>query len=156
MQSNHKPRRRRTLPLGRDDGWTFVETLIVIAIVLILTSSVGFMAFRYVDRARVVSSRSQIENYTLALHGYFLDNQQYPTTEQGLHALWQLPATSPIPESWNGPYVDRAIADDAWGTPFYYEAPGPHGLPFGITSYGADGVPGGDGNDRDITSWGDE
>jgi general secretion pathway protein G len=141
---------RRRDPTG---GWTFIETIIVIAIVLILTSSVGVMAFRYVDRARMVAARSQIENYSMALHSYYLDNQRYPTNDQGLDALWTAPILDPVPTGWDGPYTDRAIVPDPWSNPYEYETPGANGLPFGIQSYGADGAPGGTAADADITSW---
>lgn len=143
----------RRAPQG---GWTFVETIIVIAIVLILTSSVGFVAFRYVDRARVVAARSQIESYTMALHSYYLDTRVYPTPDQGLGALWEAPLLDPVPQNWDGPYVERAVADDPWGRAYEYRQPGPNGLPFGIQSLGADGMPGGDGADADIASWGED
>lgn len=136
-----------------DEGWTFVETIIVIAIILILTSTVGFMAFRYVDKAKVVAAKSQIENLVMALNTYYLDCQQYPTEQQGLSALWQKPVLAPVPQGWNGPYLDKPITTDPWGHPYKYEVPGPGGLPFGIVSFGADGVPGGTGKSQDVTSW---
>jgi len=60
---------------------------------------------------------------------------------------------APIPESWAGPYVDRPIRTDPWGWQFDYRVPGPGGLPFEIICYGSDGLPGGDGNAIDITSF---
>ncbi len=150
--------RRYVLTLWRQrdrrGGWTFVETIIVIAIVLILTSSVGFVAFRYVDRARVVAARSQIENYSMALHSYYLDTRTYPTEEQGLSALWEAPILDPVPPNWSGPYIERNVVSDPWERSYDYQRPGPNGLPFGIQSLGADGMPGGIGSDADIASWG--
>jgi general secretion pathway protein G len=134
-------------------GWTFVETLVVIAIVMILTGTVGFIAFRYIDQARRVSAQTQIETYGLALSSYFIDNLIYPAQDQGLEALWSKPNLDPIPQNWNGPYIDRQPESDPWGNPFIYEVPGPNGLPFAVISYGADGLPGGEGNDADISSW---
>ncbi len=136
-----------------EEGWTFVETLIVIAIVLILTSSVGFMAFKYIDKAKVVTSRTQIENLSLALNSYFFDNRQFPTQDQGLEALWKKTNISPVPEDWNGPYLEKEVPDDPWGNKFEYTVPGPNGLPFGIRSFGADGLEGGENLEKDITSW---
>lgn len=135
------------------DGWTFVETLVVIAIVMILTGAVGFIAFRYIDQARAVAAQSQIESYSMALNAYFIDNRRYPSYEQGLDALWEKPVLDPIPSNWNGPYIDKAPEPDPWDNEYVYEVPGPNNLPFAITSYGADGLPGGEGNDRDISSW---
>ncbi|HAK45416.1 MAG TPA: type II secretion system protein GspG [Spirochaeta sp.] len=136
-----------------EEGWTFVETLIVIAIVLILTSSVGFMAFKYIDKAKVVTAKTQIENLNLALNSYFFDNKQFPSQDQGLEALWKKTNISPVPEDWSGPYVEKDIPLDPWGNEFEYTVPGPHGLPFGIRSFGSDGLEGGEDLEKDITSW---
>ena len=136
-----------------EGGWTFIETLIVVAIILILTSSVGFMAYRYVDRAKTVSARGQIETYALALDSYFIDCARYPTQEQGLGSLWEKPTIEPVPSGWKGPYVNKAVKKDPWGNPYEYSVPGKGGLPFGIRALGADGKEGGDGNDGDISSW---
>lgn len=132
-----------------------MEVLIVISIILILTSAVGFMAFKWVDRARVVTARDQVQTYALALDSYALDCRGYPTQEQGLAALWEKPVVEPVPEGWNGPYVDKKVGSDPWGRAYAYTIPGPNGLPFGIKSLGADGAEGGDGNAKDITSWAD-
>jgi len=140
-------------PDDRDGGWTFIETLIVVAIVLILSSSVGFVAYRYVDKAKAVAARSQVEAYSLALDSYFIDCARYPSQEQGLDALWERPTAEPIPVAWSGPYVNKAIQRDPWGRPFEYLVPGRGGLPFGLRSLGADGKEGGDGTEADISSW---
>jgi general secretion pathway protein G len=130
-----------------------VEVLIVIAIILILTGAVGFMAFRYIDKARVVTAKNQIETLSLALDAYALDCRQYPTKDQGLQALWEKPVLEPVPAGWGGPYVNKKITDDPWGHPYDYTVPGPYGLPFAIRSFGADGKDGGEGNDKDLVSW---
>lgn len=140
--------------LINEDGWTFVETLIVISIVLILTSTVGFMAFRYVGKAKIVAARTQIENLSMALDTYFMDNQLYPIEEQGLVSLWEKPILEPVPKNWDGPYLKKNLTKDPWGNDYEYVVPGPNGLPYGISSLGADGNPGGEGDDRDINSWG--
>jgi general secretion pathway protein G len=134
-------------------GWTFMETLIVIGIVLILTSSVGVMAIRYLDKARSVSARSQIETYALALDAYYLDCGAYPANGQGLGALWEKPDLEPIPRLWNGPYVNKPVTADPWGNLYEYAVPGPNGLPFALRSFGADGTLGGEGKDGDVVSW---
>jgi general secretion pathway protein G len=132
-----------------------VEILIVISIVLILTSAVGFMSFRYIDRARVVTVKSQIETLSLALDAYALDCRQYPSREQGIDALWTKPILEPVPSGWNGPYVNKRVTADPWGHAYDYQVPGPNGLPFGVRSFGADGQEAGDGNDKDMVSWED-
>ena len=134
-------------------GWTFLEVIIVMAIVLILTSSVGFVGFRYLDRARQVTARSQIASFALALQAYAIDCRQYPTQEQGLDALWTKPVLEPVPSGWAGPYVEKRIPNDPWGRSYAYTSPGPGGLPYGVRSLGSDGAEGGEGNARDVSSW---
>ncbi len=125
----------------------------VIAIILILMSAVGFMAFRWVDRAKVVTAKSQIETLSLALNAYALDCKQFPSQEQGLDSLFTKPPLEPVPAGWAGPYVEKKVTTDPWGHPYEYTVPGPSGLPFGIRTLGADSKEGGEGNDKDISSW---
>jgi len=151
----HALKRGRNLPravrdLGSQSGWTFVETLIVIGIILILTSTVGFMAFRYVDKARVAAARNQIDELSMALHSYYLDCKAYPSAQQQLDALWEKPVLEPVPTEWDGPYLTKKIQDDPWDHPYKYFVPGPNGLPFGIVSFGPSGVEGAEGS---IASW---
>lgn len=137
----------------QSDGWTFVETLIVIAIVLILTASVGLSAVKQLDKAKIVTAKSQIETFSLALDSYYMDNGIYPSENQGLSSLWKKPDTAPVPKDWNGPYLSKPVPVDPWGNPYVYSIPGEDGLPYGICSYGRDGMTGGEGNDADIKSW---
>jgi len=134
-------------------GWTFIETIIVIGIILILTSSVGFVGYKYLDKAKQVTARNQVDTFVIALNNYLFDAQEFPSEEQGLNALWTKPSFSPVPEGWDGPYLDKPVPDDPWGNEYEYQVPGPHGLPFGIISYGADGAKGGEGKNGDICSW---
>lgn len=132
-------------------GWTFIETIIVIGIVLILTSSVGFMAFRYLDKAKTVTAKSDIETYSLALSMYYLDCGQFPSEDQGILALYEKPSSDS--EGWNGPYVVKKPGQDPWGNDYEFTVPGPDNLPFGLRSFGADKMEGGEGDDKDISSW---
>ncbi len=141
----------RRKPSGPEDAWTFIETLIVIGIILILTAAVGFSAFRYIDQAKVATTRSQIETLSMALNAYYFDCGSFPAKEQGLQALWIKPPGGS--DAWNGPYLQKPVPKDSWGNPFEYSVPGPNGLPFGLKSFGSDGKEGGDGNAKDITSW---
>ena len=134
-------------------GWTFIETLIVLSIILILTSTVGFMAAGYVDKARVISAKTQIENLSMALDTYFMDTMQFPSNEQGLDALWTKPILEPLPDGWDGPYLRKPVAKDPWGFSYEYKTPGPNGLPYSILSLGKDGILGGEGTSSDISSW---
>jgi len=141
------------MKLKYDEGFTFIETIVAISIILILSAAVGFSAIKYIERARLASCRNQIETFRLALQSYLLDCSQYPTEGQGLGALWEKPAMAPVPSRWDGPYVDRQIPLDPWGYSYVYKNPGDNSLPFTIVSYGADGKEGGEGADADIHSW---
>lgn len=125
----------------------------VIVVIAVLATFVAPNLFRNVDDAKVATARAQIESLATALDTYRLDNGRYPTTAQGLGALWQKPMIDP-PANWTEPYVRKAVPDDPWGRPYVYEAPGrvnPTG--FDLLSYGADGKPGGEGDNADILSW---
>jgi general secretion pathway protein G len=137
----------------RDPGFTFIETIIVIGIIMILSAGVGFSAIKYIEMAKLASCRNQIETFRLSLQSYYLDCGIYPSAAQGLKALWEKPVIAPIPPLWSGPYLDRQIPRDPWGYDYHYKNPGDKNLPFTIISYGADGKEGGDKQDADIYSW---
>jgi general secretion pathway protein G len=141
------------MTIKADKGFTFIETIVTISIILILSAAVGFSSIRYIERARLAACRNQIETFRLALQSYYLDCGQYPTETQGLNALWEKPIQPPIPPNWDGPYVDRRLPKDPWGSDYVYKNPGEMNLPFSIRSYGADGKAGGDGSNADIHSW---
>ena len=136
-----------------DDGFSFAETVAVLAIMLILTATVGISAFRYVDKAKTVSAKNQILTYKIALNSYYLDCGTYPSSEQELEALLEKPILYPVPNNWNGPYLDSQIKTDPWGNPYEYVVPGYNEQPYSIRSFGADGYEGGQKDDEDITSW---
>jgi general secretion pathway protein G len=136
-----------------DKGFTFIETIVAIAIILILSGVVGFSVLRYVESARTATCRNQIDIFRLSLQSYYLDCGQYPSQAQGLSALWEKPILAPVPSNWNGPYVDRRIPKDPWNNDYLYRNPGENNLPFSIMSYGADGKAGGEGANADIYSW---
>lgn len=136
-----------------NDGWSFMETLIVIAIVMVLTASVGFMAVGSLEKARVASCKSQIDSFCVALEAYYIDCGSYPTVEQGLSALRKKSEIEPVSDSWNGPYLYKDVPKDPWGNDFEYFVPGIDGNPYGIRSFGSDGKEGGEGKDADISSW---
>lgn len=134
-------------------GWTFIETLIVIGIILILTSSVGFTAVKYLDKAKAVTARSQIETFSLGMDAYFFDCGSYPPDIHGLDALWKKPDSGVPADSWNGPYINKPVPRDPWDNEYEYIIPGYNDMPYGIRSFGRDGKEGGTGNDADICSW---
>lgn len=136
-----------------EDGWSFMETLIVIAITMVLTATVGFMAVGSLERARTAAARTQVDSFCVALEAYYIDCGRYPTIEQGLAALRKKPDIEPVSDNWNGPYLYKDAPKDPWGNEYEYLAPGPAESPYGVRSFGADGKEGGDGKDADITSW---
>ncbi|QEN06354.1 type II secretion system protein GspG [Thiospirochaeta perfilievii] len=139
--------------LKEDDGWTFIETIIGIAIVLLLSTGVGVVATKQLSKANVTAAKSQIGNFKLALEIYKQDCKIYPTQEQGLEALYEKPQLSPAPLNWDGPYIDKKVPLDPWDNEYKYNNPGVNGLPFTITSLGADALPGGEGINSDIHSY---
>ena len=147
-----QPHTRR--PAFARSAFTLIEILVVVVIIAVLASIVAPNIFRHVDTAKNVTAQAQIANMGAALDAYRLDNGRYPTTEQGLAALWQAPTTEPRPSNWRGPYLRQPPPTDPWGAPYVYRAPGDHmANGFDLSSLGSDGAPGGTGEGADITSW---
>lgn len=112
--------------------------------------------FRNVGDAKVNAARSQIEMFGIALESYRLDNAVYPSTQQGLAALRTIPTAGERPTNWRGPYLRRAVPLDPWGRAYVYTAPGSENPEqFDLLTFGRDGKTGGNGEDADITSWGE-
>lgn len=133
-------------------GFTLLEVMVVVVILGILAALVVPKIISRPDEARVLAARQDVASLMQALKLYRLDNQRYPTTEQGLQALVEKPTTSPIPPNWKpGGYVER-LPKDPWGNPYQFLNPGVHGE-IDVFSYGADGAPGGEGIDADLGSW---
>ncbi|HEU5360548.1 MAG TPA: type II secretion system major pseudopilin GspG [Candidatus Deferrimicrobiaceae bacterium] len=133
-------------------GFTLLEIMVVIVILGLLAALVVPKLIGRTEEAKRTQTRLQIKNLEQALQLFKLDNGFYPGTEQGIEALVRTPETGRIPKNYRkGGYLDR-VPKDPWGNHYAYISPGSHG-DYDITSYGADGVPGGDGEDADINSW---
>jgi len=133
-------------------GFTLLEVMVVVVILGILAALVVPKIISRPDEARAIAAKQDVASLIQALKLYRLDNQRYPTTEQGLQALVARSATAPIPPNWKaGGYLER-MPKDPWGNLYQYLNPGVHGE-IDIFSFGADGAPGGEGNDADIGSW---
>ena len=143
MQQERKRKRRQA-------GVTLIEMLVVVTIIALFAALVGPAMFRQGDKARVTTTRVQINNFKTALGAYKLDTGVFPTTEQGMQALRSAPANVP---QWAGPYLQMDVPLDPWGRPYVYRYPGEHGDEPDIVSYGADGQPGGEGFNADVVSW---
>lgn len=146
---------------SKSDGFTFVETIVVLSIIAVLAAGTTVSAEKLIGKAKRVSAQSQIEQYCAGLQSYFFDCGCFPTTEQGLLSLWEKPDLYPVPENWNGPYIEKKPSKDPWGTDFKYYAHGsafipgevPEKIPFVLLSWGADCKEGGEGEGEDIVSW---
>lgn len=145
-------------------GFSFVETLAVLAVSAVLATQVSISGHNIIQKAKVSAAKNQIELFKIALQSYYIDNGSFPTDEQGLQALWQKTDFYPVPENWNGPYTDKKIQKDPWGNDYVYKkgtssqifADSPEGIPYVIVSYGADKNEGGTGFEKDICSWKDD
>jgi general secretion pathway protein G len=133
----------------RDAAFTLIELLIVMVILGLLAALVGPRMFGKTEKAQQRAAKSQITLFETAIDTYRLDVGRFPTTEQGLQALRVAPDGA---TRWDGPYLPKEIPLDPWGNPYAYKSPGDHG-DYDIVSYGADGMPGGEGPDADIVSW---
>jgi len=134
----------------RARGFTLIELLVVVVIIGLLAGLVAPRYFGQVGKSNVNVARAQIDALGKALDQYRLDVGSYPTTEQGLQALVSRPDSL---DRWQGPYLQKQqVPLDPWGRPYQYKAPGDHG-DYDLFTYGADGRPGGTGENVDITSW---
>ena len=133
-------------------GFTLLEVMVVVVILGILAALVVPKIISRPDDARVTASRQDTASVMQALQLYRLDNQRYPSSEQGLQALVTMPSSAPLPGNWKpGGYMER-MPKDPWGNAYQYLNPGVHGE-IDVYGFGADGLPGGEGNDADIGSW---
>ena len=136
----------------RTRGFTLIEVMVVIVILGILAALIVPKVMSRPDEARIVAARQDVAALVQALKLYKLDNLAYPATEQGLPALITKPTTQPVPPNWKpGGYVER-LPKDPWGRDYVLLNPGKHGE-IDVYSLGADGEPGGEGNNADIGNW---
>lgn len=148
-------KRRRII--NNQKGFSFIELMVVVIILGILAGAIVPRYMDKTDKAKAVKAKVDISAIETSLKMYRLDNGIYPTTEQGLLALIEKPSVDPIPNGWNekGYFEKGKLPIDPWGKEYMYLSPGIHD-DFDIISYGADGAPGGEGINKDITSWENE
>ena len=131
-------------------GFTLIELMVVLVIIGVLAALIVPNVLDRADDARATAAKTDVNNLMQALKLYRLDNQRYPTAEQGLQALLVKPTTGPIPSNWKS-YLDK-LPNDPWGRPYQYLNPGVKGE-IDVMSFGADGQPGGESKIADIGSW---
>lgn len=131
-------------------GFTLIELMVVLVIIGVLAALIVPNVLDRADDARVTAARTDVNNLMQALKLYRLDNQRYPTGEQGLQALVARPTAAPAPPNWK-PYLEK-LPNDPWGRPYQYLNPGVKGE-IDVMSFGADGQPGGEGKNADVGSW---
>jgi general secretion pathway protein G len=135
----------------RQAGFTLIEIMVVMVIIGLLMALVGPNLIGRSEKAKTQAAAMQIERLGTVLDTFRLDIGRYPSTQEGLQALVQRPSGL---ERWDGPYLNKGVPKDPWDRPYIYRSPGDGGRPYDIYSFGADGAPGGQDNNRDITSWG--
>ena len=131
-------------------GFTLIELMVVLVIIGVLAALIVPNVLDRADDARATAAKTDVTNLMQALKLYRLDNQRYPTAEQGLAALVAKPTGGPIPASWK-PYLDK-LPNDPWGRAYQYLNPGVKGE-IDVLSFGADGQAGGEGKNADVGSW---
>lgn len=135
-----------------DCGFSLIEIILVVIIIATLSAMVVPRLSGRSEQARQAAAKADIEvNIPTALKLYELDNGFLPTTDQGLNALLQKPTTTPMPENWSGPYLEK-MPVDPWGRPYQYQSPGtnrPHD--YDLSSLGKNPKP--DATSDDIANW---
>jgi general secretion pathway protein G len=150
MRNKRLQNGRRIAERGATRGMTLIEILVVLTLIGVVLGIVGSNYLGKSEQAKAKAAKIEIEQIGQALDLYKLEIGNYPTTQEGLQALVAAPAGV---NNWAGPYWKRnTVPKDPWGHDYVYASPGTHG-PYDILSYGADGKEGGDGVNKDITSW---
>ncbi len=157
LKSNFVPSSRRAVapsgtskPASHRSGFTLIELMVVLVIIGVLAALIVPNVMNRADDARVTAARTDVSNLMQALKLYKLDNQRFPSAEQGLQALAAKPTAGAIPPNWKS-YLDK-LPNDPWGKPYQYANPGVKGQ-IDVYSFGADGIVGGEGNDAEVGSW---
>lgn len=139
---------QRRYILSNAGGFTLVELLVVMVIIGLLATLVAPGLFKQFGKGQHEAAKAQVASLEQALDKFRLDTGRYPTGQEGLNSL----VTNPGIEKWDGPYAKSSLLLDPWKKPYQYQSPGQHGE-YDLFSYGRDGNPGGEGQDKDITSW---
>ena len=142
--------RRSVHALPRQAGFTLLEMIVVLVIIGLIMGLVGPRLFGQADKAKVQTAGTQIKMLGGALQTMRLDISRWPTEQEGLALLTTRPAGTEAARGWAGPYLDEAVPSDPWGKPYQYAPQASGDQPYTLYSFGADGKPGGEGQDADI------
>lgn len=147
---------KRQLRISRTRrGFTLVEIMVVVVVLGILAAVIIPNLFGNTDKALVARARADISTICTMVNAFRLDMRRVPTQDEGMAVLRTAPSSEDA-NLWKGPYAQKDIPMDPWGSAYQYYAPSPTGVDeFGVTSYGADKAPGGEGYAKDINSWED-
>ena len=135
---------------NNESGFTLIEILVVIALIALLASLVGPKLFSKLGSSKVKAAKVQIQMLETSLDAFRLDIGRYPSGTEGLQVLWDNPGNL---INWDGPYLPKPVKQDPWGNPYLFHSPGPDAKPFDLLSLGADGEPGGVGENADSSVW---
>ncbi len=141
--------------MRKQSGFSLIEIMVVVVIMGILVSLVAPAVLNRVDDARIQKAHADFKSIETALNLYRMDNFNYPTSDQGLQALVSQPSTEPSAPNWKAGGYLQEMPQDPWGRPYLYLSPGEHGE-VDIYTLGADGIPGGEGQNADIGNWSEE
>jgi general secretion pathway protein G len=133
----------------RHSGFTLLELLVVLTILVLLGGLVGPAVMNQLGGAKSKTAAVQVKDLESAAKMFKLDVGRYPSTAEGLGALVTRPGTA---TGWNGPYLDKGLPKDPWGNDYFFESPGRHG-DIDIYSLGADKAPGGEKENADVGNW---
>lgn len=139
---------------NNEEGFTILEIIVVLLLLAAMYAVVGTNVGKQIENGRRSTANVQLGIFKNLLKQYKIDNGTYPTTEQGLEALYKKPESAPEPTNWNGPYSEEDIPKDPWGRPYVYRSPGTHNPDkYDVYSLGSDGKEGGEGDAADIANW---
>jgi general secretion pathway protein G len=131
---------------SRNSGFSLIELLVVLIILGLIAGLVVPNVMKRGEDAKFRAAEAEVQRLSMAVDEYYLDNGRPP---QELRQLVDKPGDA---RNWNGPYVNESNLQDPWENAYNYRYPGEHGS-FDIWSHGADGSPGGEGTNADITNW---